>query len=753
MYSSIDSPDSIGEYEYRVLTIQEDDTNPHLYALTAVAYERSKFDFIEKEEALNSSSFSTLDDVPGAIPAYTDNTMSLSDGLVRKDGKVKAYLDITWKAAKKAAYYNVYLKKDSEAFKLVSERHTQLSYRVEDISSGSKYSVRLVPYNILGVSGAMVEYKGAYSASGFNTPPASVPGNMVSINMHKGEGVTSAQEAVEIAHVGYVPTDLDFKNYRLVYKVRSGNTYVDNVKDYTGNSTTIRITKPGESMVYLHTVDSIGVQSVPTGIPVNIKPLVLSNLKTQWQSASNKLAVTYDIKSHSYGVKNTQYKVTSTAAAVPSWEGAKVSNSVGLIQLSLVDIFGSKELNDTNISSYILPDASTSYRRSRFAKVYIKAADAIDQLSIYRTGSSTTTAAASTVVSYILPNVTKIGLARSDAGSNSLKCTLDLPSTYLCLPKKVDVKFYERVATKTITNTVFSGDTSVVLANLTEFPTTGGTCKYKTNSFTYTAISGYNTATGAGTLIGCAGIVSTIPIGSIITLDLTNKQVWEAGDSAIARTITTAAVSDATTVTLDSVTGLATAGYVKFVFTSGNEEKSIVSKYTGIAGSTITGLTGKTQSIVLPVGTRAYFYPLIKKTSATTATVAAAATVVPLVSTANFPQSGTCYYGATIITYTGKTTASLTGCTNTPAIPKGKTIVAWIRDKNITGSSTFNLVEEENSTNIVMNSSATTVYVNSKHALSANRPGRLWYACAKVVEAHGNNSYLATECSTGINLI
>jgi hypothetical protein len=149
---------------WRVLGIQEQDQCK--YAITALAYNSSKYDYIERGVALQTRSVSNLN----AIPAAPTNVIA-SEVLYQANDRVLSKLAVSWTAVSGVNSYRVQWRLASGNFTTITVNSP--SYEILDTSTGT-YEIRVYSLNAAGNASSVATLN--YTAYGRNETPQNVAG-------------------------------------------------------------------------------------------------------------------------------------------------------------------------------------------------------------------------------------------------------------------------------------------------------------------------------------------------------------------------------------------------------------------------------------------------------------------------------------------------------------------------------------------------------------------------------------------------
>jgi hypothetical protein len=178
---------------WRVLGVQEQDQCK--YAVTALAYNSSKYDYIERGVPLQVRSVSNLN----AVPAAPTN-LTLTEALYKYRDQVSSKIIITWRGIQGISEYIVKYRKDSGNWTTVTRQ--QQDYEILDTTPGL-FEINVYSLSAGGQSSATA-LSGTITALGKTAPPANVPALYAALDPDVGVSLT------------WDPvTDLDLQGYEI----------------------------------------------------------------------------------------------------------------------------------------------------------------------------------------------------------------------------------------------------------------------------------------------------------------------------------------------------------------------------------------------------------------------------------------------------------------------------------------------------------------------------------------------------------
>ena len=187
---------------WRVLAVEEQDGSR--YAITALSYNGSKYDYIERDRPLKFRDVTKLDEVPSPPTALV-----LSEALYTYQSEVRAKVIANWRPVAGVNYYLVRWRKENGNWN--TRRVQGPDYEILNISPGS-FDIEVYSLSATGKASANA-LTGTINALGKTAPPSNVTGLTAVID--KDLGVTLSWDPV---------TDLDLRDY----EIRSGGTGWDN---------------------------------------------------------------------------------------------------------------------------------------------------------------------------------------------------------------------------------------------------------------------------------------------------------------------------------------------------------------------------------------------------------------------------------------------------------------------------------------------------------------------------------------------
>ena len=149
---------------WRVLGVQEQEQSR--YAITALAYNAGKYDYIERGVSLQARTVSSLNSVPAA-----PTNLNLTEALYKYRDQVSSKIIVTWQSIQGISQYLVKWRKDSGNWTTVTRQ--QQDYEILDTTPGL-FEVNVYSLSAGGQSSATA-LSGSITALGKTAPPADVP--------------------------------------------------------------------------------------------------------------------------------------------------------------------------------------------------------------------------------------------------------------------------------------------------------------------------------------------------------------------------------------------------------------------------------------------------------------------------------------------------------------------------------------------------------------------------------------------------
>jgi predicted phage tail protein len=320
-FSSAPNANSIWTYQtndlqtsqWRVITIQEQDGNK--YVVSAIAYNSSKYGYVESGKILQQRDVTNLNSIPAA-----PTNLSFTEALYEYQSQVRAKVMVNWKPVVGVNTYEVHWRKDNSNWTI--SQQPSCDFEILDITPG------VFDFKVYSLNAALkpsaTALTGSVTALGKTAPPSAV----TSLTF-----VADGNIGVTLNWAPIPDIDLDY------YEVRRGTnwgtaTYVTQIKStsykvgYLDDGTYTYLVKAVDtSGVYSTNAASIAVTISGANATTITSTIEGTNLVLTW---IKPVITTYEIDYYrvtyggSYGTSIELAKTQSTTFTVPiNWTGAR----------------------------------------------------------------------------------------------------------------------------------------------------------------------------------------------------------------------------------------------------------------------------------------------------------------------------------------------------------------------------------------------------------------------------------------------
>jgi predicted phage tail protein len=274
-----DDTSNIQATTWRVLGVQEQDQCK--YAITALAYNSSKYDYIERGVALQTRTTSNLNSVPSA-----PTNLNLTEALYKYRDQVSSKIIITWQGIQGINQYLVKYRKDSGNWTTVTRQ--QQDYEILDTTPGY-FEVNVYSLSAGGQSSATA-LSGSITALGKTAPPANVPALYGVLD--PDVGVTLNWDPV---------TDLDLQGY----EIWQGSAWGSGTKlgVFAATSKKLGLLSAGTTTWWIKALDTSGSYSTTAtsasitittaGAPTTSGLFSNDSLILKWMAVAGSLSTAY----------------------------------------------------------------------------------------------------------------------------------------------------------------------------------------------------------------------------------------------------------------------------------------------------------------------------------------------------------------------------------------------------------------------------------------------------------------------------
>ena len=233
---------------WRVLSVKED---KETFAITAVAYNSTKYDYIERDVPLSQRDVSDLNE-----PPLAPSNLIVNEVLYESNGQVLAKLIVGWRAAERALTYEVRYRYNNGNW--VRSNVRSVDYEIQNSDVG-RYEIEVTAVGAINSKRSPAATK-TYDAIGKTAPPETIPDLFIApIDQHTAEL--------------YWPQAVDL-DVKIGGKVRIRHTPLTDVTATWGRSNDIvpavagsstrKIVPLLEGTYFIRAVDSLGNESADT---------------------------------------------------------------------------------------------------------------------------------------------------------------------------------------------------------------------------------------------------------------------------------------------------------------------------------------------------------------------------------------------------------------------------------------------------------------------------------------------------------
>jgi predicted phage tail protein len=322
-YTTAPNPYSVWIFEtstlqtstWRVLTVEEQEQCT--YAITALAYNASKYAYVERGVALQTRTTSNLN----AIPDPPTN-LTLVEALYTYRDQISSKLIISWAPVSGINQYEVRYRKDSANWTTVQRQ--QPDYEVLDTTPGY-FEIEVYSRNA-GGQNSTTPLTGTKNVLGKTAPPANVPA--LRVQSDPDVGITLNWDPV---------TDLDLQGY----EIWQGPAWGSGVKLglFAATSKKLGIVSAGTTQWWIKALDTSGIYSLAaTSASITITAATAPNVSSSfaagdcilsWNAVSGSVStayytIRYGSVGGSFGSAQEISTVKGTTAAVRAdWSGVR----------------------------------------------------------------------------------------------------------------------------------------------------------------------------------------------------------------------------------------------------------------------------------------------------------------------------------------------------------------------------------------------------------------------------------------------
>jgi hypothetical protein len=285
---------------WRVLGVQEQDQAQ--YSITALAYNSSKYDYIERGVPLQVRTVSNLNNVPDA-----PINLSLTEALYSYQAQVRSKIIVNWQGIPGINQYIVKWRKDSGNWTTITRQ--QQDYEILDTTPGF-FEVNIYSLSAGGQSSA-TPLSGSISALGKTAPPSNV--TTFAATLDPDVGITLNWNPI---------TDLDLQGYEIWQGASWGNGIKLGL--FAATSKKLGLVDPGTTTWWIKALDTSGIYSttaISASITIAIAPAPTvsgafagENFTLSWNAVTGNLAtVVYEVR---YGTTSSTWATATSIGTV-----------------------------------------------------------------------------------------------------------------------------------------------------------------------------------------------------------------------------------------------------------------------------------------------------------------------------------------------------------------------------------------------------------------------------------------------------
>jgi hypothetical protein len=312
---------------WRVLGVQEQDQAQ--YSITALAYNSSKYDYIERGVPLQVRTVSNLNNVPDA-----PTNLSLTEALYSYQAQVRSKIIVNWQGIPGINQYIVKWRKDSGNWTTITRQ--QQDYEILDTTPGF-FEINIYSLSAGGQSSA-TPLSGSITALGKTAPPSNVA--TFNATLDPDVGVTLNWNPI---------TDLDLQGYEIWQGASWGNGVKLGL--FAATSKKLGLIDPGTTTWWIKALDTSGIYST-TAISASITILVApaptvsgafagENFTLSWNAVTGSLAtVVYEVR---YGTTSSTWATATPIGTVKGTTFTSQANWGGVRRFFVAVI----DLNET----------------------------------------------------------------------------------------------------------------------------------------------------------------------------------------------------------------------------------------------------------------------------------------------------------------------------------------------------------------------------------------------------------------------
>jgi predicted phage tail protein len=328
--------DTVQSSQWRVVGIQEQEDAK--YAVTALAYNSSKYDYIERDRPLQTRTVTNLYEIP--LPP---SNLGFTEGLYQYQNQVRSKVIISWRPVEGVTQYEVYWRVEQGNWQSAIVEGSD--YEILDTTPGL-FEVEIYSVAALGRR-STAALSGSFTSLGKTAPPSNVtnfthtidPSIGTTLNwdpiadfdlsdyeIRRGPGWESAEFLTRVQATSYKLGYLDNGNF----------TYLIKARDTSG--------------VYSSLAAARSISVAPPGTPTVTSVIANDIVTINWTAVSGSyIPAYYEVRfGASFATGSSLGRFTTTSITVPiTWTGARTFWVAGVDSVGKVGTAGSTTVTNS----------------------------------------------------------------------------------------------------------------------------------------------------------------------------------------------------------------------------------------------------------------------------------------------------------------------------------------------------------------------------------------------------------------------
>ena len=285
---------------WRVLGVAEQEQSQ--YAVTAIAYNSSKYAYIEDGAPLQTRDTSNLNEIPDE-----PTNLQFTEALYSYQSQIRAKVIASWKPVVGVNQYEVRWRKDFDNWTIT--RQPSVDFEILDITPGL-FEFKIYSLNAAGKP-SITALEGSIQALGKTAPPSDVV--TFSATLDPDVGVTLNWNPI---------TDLDLQGYEIWQGASWGNGVKLGL--FAATSKKLGLVGPGTTTWWIKALDTSGIYSttaISASITISVAPAPIvsgafagENFTLSWNAITGSLAtVVYEVR---YGTTSSTWATATPIGTV-----------------------------------------------------------------------------------------------------------------------------------------------------------------------------------------------------------------------------------------------------------------------------------------------------------------------------------------------------------------------------------------------------------------------------------------------------